>query len=287
MKTTSKIRGAYRISTNIGTISRRTAFAQLLDSGPELVLFDTLSEAHLAPVGELVWEAAVDSGPLFSVGSSGLEYALVAHWRDQGWLPPVKEDFAGRPVDQLVAVSGSCSPVTQRQIDCAVAHGFVDIELAAVDLVDQNRAPAAIEAAIEAAIGVLARGQSPLLHTARGGQDRRIGQTAAHLRRLGYGDLDIKLRSGALFGRALGRILLGVLRQKPLARAVVAGGDTSAYAARQLGIEALEVVGPMAPGSPLCRIHTADPALDGLEITFKGGQVGGDDFFLAALRGRP
>ncbi|NKB65860.1 MAG: four-carbon acid sugar kinase family protein [Candidatus Latescibacteria bacterium] len=266
---------------------RRAAFAQLLAGGPDLVLFDTLSEAHLAPVGELIWTATLEHGSLFSAGSSGLEYALTAYWRQQGWLPPLEREFVGEPVDQLVVVSGSCSPVTQRQIDYAVAHGFIDIELATVDLVDSERAPAAIAAAVEAALDVLAQGRSPLLHTARGGQDARIGQTAARLRQMGYSDLDIKLHSGALFGRALGGILQGVLQSRPLSRAVIAGGDTSAYVARQVGIEALEVVGPMAPGSPLCRVHAAAPPLDGMEITFKGGQVGRDDFFLAALRGTP
>ena len=44
---------------------------------------------------------------------------------------------------------------------------------------------------------------------------------------------------------------------------------------------------PLAPGAPLCRAHADDPALDGLELALKGGQVGRDDFFQAAKAGSP
>jgi uncharacterized protein YgbK (DUF1537 family) len=55
----------------------------------------------------------------------------------------------------------------------------------------------------------------------------------------------------------------------------VCGGDTSSYVARALNIAALEMAAPMAPGSPLCRVHAEEgsPMRD-LEIVFKGGQVG-------------
>jgi uncharacterized protein YgbK (DUF1537 family) len=67
---------------------------------------------------------------------------------------------------------------------------------------------------------------------------------------------------------------------------VVAGGDSSGAAAARLGIVALTAVAPLAPGSPLCRAWSDDPARDGLEITLKGGQVGRPDFFAAAKAGR-
>ena len=52
-----------------------------------------------------------------------------------------------------------------------------------------------------------------------------------------------------------------------------------------LGIDALTAIAPVAPGSPLCRAHSTDPARDGLQIALKGGQVGGDDFFCAVRDG--
>jgi uncharacterized protein YgbK (DUF1537 family) len=52
-----------------------------------------------------------------------------------------------------------------------------------------------------------------------------------------------------------------------------------------LGIDALTAIAPLAPGSPLCRALSPDPARDGLEIALKGGQVGGEDFFRAVRDG--
>lgn len=60
---------------------------------------------------------------------------------------------------------------------------------------------------------------------------------------------------------------------------MVTGGDTCGYAARQLGIYALSAVMPVAPGAPLCRGYSADPAFDGLQISLKAGQVGKVDYF--------
>ena len=98
----------------------------------------------------------------------------------------------------------------------------------------------------------------------------------------GRGQLD----GGDRLGKALGRILREVVQSCSVPRVAVVGGDTSGQVAREIGIEALEYIGPLEPGSPLCRARSGDPAVDGLEITFKGGQVGHDDFFATLLRGR-
>ena len=46
------------------------------------------------------------------------------------------------------------------------------------------------------------------------------------------------------------------------------------------------MIGPLEPGAPLCVVRSQESAVDGLEITFKGGQVGYDDFFGTLLSGR-
>ena len=58
------------------------------------------------------------------------------------------------------------------------------------------------------------------------------------------------------------------------ARLCLAGGDASSFAAK-LGMEALEMIAPLTPGAPLCRTHAPGSPADGLEVVFKGGQVGG------------
>ena len=82
-------------------------------------------------------------------------------------------------------------------------------------------------------------------------------------------------------GKTLGRIERALIEQAGLRRGVIAGGDTSSHALLQLGVYALTTLLPLpaTPGSPLCRAHSDEKALDGLEIALKGGQIGGDDYF--------
>ncbi len=41
-----------------------------------------------------------------------------------------------------------------------------------------------------------------------------------------------------------------------------------------------------SPGSPLCRLFSSDPAIDGFEIALNGGQMGTLDFFGSVRAGR-
>ena len=81
-------------------------------------------------------------------------------------------------------------------------------------------------------------------------------------------------------------MLRDLLLRSGVRRALVAGGDTSSHAVRQLGIHALTFRALMTPGAPLCSAHSDDPAIDGLELVLKGGQVGPEDFFAMVQRGR-
>ncbi len=255
-------------------------FDALLAAGPEVVLFDILYDDQLPIVGGLIDSHARGEAPLFVVGSSGVEYALTAHGRAAGRLPE-PPDFSVEPVERIVVVSGSCSPVTERQIAWATDNGFAEIPLQAERLVDPAEASAERDRAVRRALDALASGRSPLLHTSRGPQDPRIVATRRRMQegRDGRGSAEI-------LGEALGNLLRDIFLQTSIRRAAVTGGDTSGYVARALGVEALEMCAPIAPGSPLCRIYASGP-LDGTQITFKGGQVGKVDFFEGVRRGTP
>jgi len=257
-------------------------FDLVMKDKPDVVLFDTVYNSHLPKIGSLIWERA-QKAPLFVAGSSGAEYALVAHWRNLGLIPETSVRPSVGGVDQIVIVSGSCSPVTANQIDHAVQNGFVEVALDPVLFADASTVDEAVGSGIQAGLKAMTGGRSVILHTGRGPGDPRIVKTTDYLKKQGYTDLDIKLKSGEVFGTAVGRILKGILTQSKLKRAATAGGDTSYYVAKALGIEALEVVAPTAPGSPLCRIYGA--GLDGVEMTFKGGQVGKVNFFTSVKTG--
>ena len=160
-----------------------------------------------------------------------------------------------------------------RQISRAVEEGFAEIPLQPARLVDPNEAEEEIGGAVEEALRVLGTGRSLVLHTCRGPDDPRIEATATRL--------------AAVRPKALGQIMRDVLEKTGIRRAAIAGGDTSGYATRRMGIEALEVKAPFAPAMPVSRAHAPGTPLDGLELVFKGGQTGKVDFFEGVRRGKP
>ena len=160
-------------------------------------------------------------------------------------------------VDQLVVVSGSCAPGTSEQIGYAIAHGFGDIRLNGPRLVDPSTADSEREAAAEQALAILGQGHSVVLYSARGPEDPAIAATKAHMERLGLDPHSL----GERLGSQQGRLLRMILERTGLRRACVAGGDTCGFAAKQLGIYALQMVIPISPGAPLCQASSDAPAL--------------------------
>lgn len=225
----------------------RAALDAILAAGAEVVLFDVLYAEQLAHLGALFDAHASASRPLFSVGSSGIEMALGAHWALDAratWPHP-------GPAAPLLVISGSCSPVTAGQIDWALAHDFTGI---AFDPMADLAAPTA------AVVAALRASRNTLIYTSRGAPQ---GPALAPQQ----------------LGHALGQLARDAIAQTGVKRLLVAGGDTSSYAARALGIEAVEMIAQLAPGAPLCRAHAPGSPAHGLEVNFKGGQVGAPDYF--------
>ncbi len=237
-----------------GTADRR--LDEILAESPGAVLFDGFDEASLRETGRLLWTRN-PAPQSFAVGSAGLTYALIEYWRSAGLIPAEPTPGELKPAERLIVVSGSCSPATERQIRCAMKAGFEAIRVA----------PESFASAAEQAAAWLAAGRSVVLYTALGPRDCS-------------GSL-----AGDELGRRLGRMLRELLERTGVRRVVIAGGDTSSHSVQQLGIEALTFAARLTPGAPLCRAHSDDPRLDGLELVLKGGQVGTDDFFDRVLRG--
>jgi uncharacterized protein YgbK (DUF1537 family) len=214
------------------------------------VLFDGLDRDMLAATGRVLAARAGD-GIRFCVGSGGLTRALVAAWGGGASAAPVPGG-----VDRLLVVSGSCSPVTAAQIGWAKEAGWTALRIDMARLDDG----AAIEALGDAAIRALRAGRDVVIHSAEG-------------------DVAAGAAAGEDLGPALGDLVRRIVPAAEISRVLFAGGDTSSHAVARLGGDALTWAGPIAPGAPLCRLHAADPAIDGLELVLKGGQMGGADFF--------
>lgn len=258
-------------------------FAELLAQEPEVILFDTLDDEHLAQIGRLLWPRAQQGdAPLFVAGSSGVEYALIAYWRRLGLLPAALPSPSAQPVEQIVVVSGSGAPVTAEQIAWAAHNGFATIRMESAALIDPAQAEVAREQAIRAALDALAQGQSVTLFSAQGPDDPTIATTRGRADELGL----VGNSAGQRLAEEQGKILRTILHATGLRRACIAGGDTCSYAAPQLGIYALEAMTPLAPGGPLCRASSEQATMDGIEIVLKGGQVGKADYFGKIRAGR-
>lgn len=239
------------------TIDPRQVWSRIAEERTAALLVDGLDESDLLRTGRLL--ATAQDRPLFAVGSSGLTYSLLAQWREAGWIGPARDSPGAPRVDRILAISGSCSSVTEQQIQRAEADGFTVIEIHPDKL--ESGADRILGEARAAATAGLRAGKSVLLTTARGRQDplpaARAQQLSLHL----------------------GRVLEDLIRETGVRRIAIAGGDTSSHAMQQLDVFALTWLAPLSPGAPLCRAHSADDALDGIELTLKGGQAGSEDFF--------
>jgi len=254
-------------------------YRELVEQGAEAILLDVLYREHEPVIGRVLCEQVREGSTLFIVGSSGVEYSLTAHWKSRGMLPEPRS-MGAEAIDGAVVISGSCSPVTDRQIAWALDHGAAEVVLRTPELADPATAEAEIDRAATTALTLHRAGKTVICHSSRGPEDPRRAATAGRLKSFGR---DARRHSGEVLGRSLGKILLRILLGGEIRRCVVSGGDTSFFVARTLGIEALEMVAPVAPGCPLCRAYIPGSPLDGMEVCFKGGQVGRDDFFDTVL----
>jgi len=232
-----------------------------------MLLLDVDSHESQLQAGEQLWRLRPDAG-WFVAGSSGVEYALLAAWAKAGLIGAKKEFPLPGKADRIAVVSGSVSPTTERQIRHATASGFTGIDLNPLDLLGEN-ANQAIEAAIAQGQQALQQGNSVILNTALGpSADRGT-------------EIDKIAGSRHKLARSLGFILRSLVEREKLTRAVIAGGDTSSHALRELHVDALTTLLPLpqTPGSPLCTAHGTYAATNGLQVALKGGQVGSDGYF--------
>ncbi len=84
-----------------------------------IMLLDVLNEHHLLVAGRVLDQLATACSPSFVAGSSGVVAALTSLWKEQGLAQssPNRPTTAG--VERLLVFTGSCSPITARQIDWA------------------------------------------------------------------------------------------------------------------------------------------------------------------------
>lgn len=227
-----------------------------ISSEEQVVLIDALNESHLEKAGGWLDAQGKDNEVQFSVGGSSIEMALGKYWNKQGTLQVKEKWDKVAIVTPLLVVSGSCSPVTVAQIAFAKASGFEEI---IIDVVKIYNDGVVEESIINKVNGLLKQHKNVLVHT---------------------GDKQTTNLSSEKVGTVLGTICKSAAEQLLVKRIIIAGGDTSSYAARAMEIEAVTMIAPFGSGAPLCKAISKNKNIDGLEVNFKGGQVGSETYFV-------
>lgn len=232
---------------------------ELLVDAPQAVLMDATREAHLAAIGRLWWSLASPASPRLAVGPGGAAQALIDHWGlPRQALRPALAPARG----PVLALAGSLSPLTARQV--AAARSFVPVALDAAALAAGDEA--ALRDAERTILDALEAGRHVLACT------RSEGATPSHL---------------AALAPACGRLLRRVLQQRRVERVGVAGGDTSSHAMQALAPRALDWAARLSPGVALCRAVSQEAWLDGVELMLKAGQMGPESLFEDLVQGTP
>jgi len=243
---------------------------QKLATAPDAMLFDIAEAAHLAPVGRVIWQRALQQ-PLLAIGASSVVQALCSHWQQQARLPlvtTVRHDKIAAADGPVFVLAGSLSPVTATQI--AAATSFRQVRLDAQRLVDGDEQYIVEE--LQSIAVQLRAGLHVLACTAAADGTRKLLATPDAARRL---------------AQAGGEFLRRLLQLVPLRRVGVAGGDTSSYALKALDVWGLSYLGKLAAGVALCQTHADTSHLHGMQLMLKGGQMGSADLFELLAHGRP
>ncbi len=225
------------------------------------VLFDVLDAANLADVGRLI-RRRTKLRSVLAVGASSVMQAMIADVRmNEGAPPPAPTDAPGiaPQAGPVFVLAGSLSPVTAAQVAAARAYERLTVDALRLT-VDAGYA----DDRIADVTARLTAGRHVLVATT--GDDNPVDTN----------------RSTAVSHATAAFVMQVVTRMAaiaPLRRVGIAGGDTSTRVVQALGLWGLSYLSRPDPGVALCRAHGDDPALDGLELMLKGGQMGAADLF--------
>lgn len=260
------------------------------DTKTRAVLFDVFDGADLAAIGRLIGRRTRLRSVL-AVGASSVMQAILADHRDSADAAagqPTPADAAAPPPADLsdaaarglpaempgaapaagpvFILAGSLSPVTAAQVAAARTYDRL-----AVDALRLTIDPAYADDRIADAIARLRAGHNVLVSTTGAGNPVDPDRSTA-----------VSHATAAFVTQVVTRMAAVA----PLRRVGIAGGDTSTRVVQALGLWGLSYRSRPDPGVALCRAHSDDPALDGIELMLKGGQMGAVDLFDRLAAGR-
>lgn len=225
-----------------------------LISDNTIVLFDALHQSDLTLIGQLIHEQPSST---LIVGASSVAESYICG------LSPRSSDLPfhkpSQPEKPVFILAGSRSQATAAQVE--QAKNFTQVFIHPKEIVQDISS--LLEKLTATTIELLERGSNVLAVVTNDMQHS--------LSRVELAQFTADLTARVAISNHLGR--LGV-----------AGGDTSSFVLKALGVESLSYVADIDPGTCLCRLHALDnPIIDGLEVALKGGQMGSPNFFTKLL----
>ncbi|WP_051388906.1 four-carbon acid sugar kinase family protein [Arthrobacter sp. 35W] len=225
--------------------------ANLAQRSEAATVLDAITDGHVDMVGEAVVAAAQPHTPQFVLGSGGFTRGLAAAL-SQGAETLGAGSGQLNPDGPVLAVSGSQSHQTARQVQDARRQGWTVLELSGRD-----DAPL-----LERVLAELSAGRSVVVTTGADAAEACAGLSLVET---------LAARLSAVVEAALHR---GATR-----RVIVCGGDTSSHVLVRLGARSLSIASNPVGNVVLCTVGSAKGWVDGVEMLLKGGQVGPVDLF--------
>jgi uncharacterized protein YgbK (DUF1537 family) len=255
---------------------------ELVTAGVPIIFFDCLSDEDLSTICETVFRRTYGEKPLFFVGSQELGYGLTAALKKtdvlstQAKIKTSEKEVSNR--GPILVISGSCATITGEQILWSKDNGFYDIPIYPQNLLDSARRYSDREQIVTSAINALAEGKSVILHTAIGPDDERIAAMNSTIKKLSLANSE----ANDILGSELGAVAHEIISGSTVKRIVISGGDTAGRIQKMLQVEALQISKSIGIAAPLCYVYSRLSQISGLEIAFKGGQIGRTDYFYQA-----
>ena len=243
-----------------GVAAIRDAFEKLRKQGIRHAVLDSITDEHLATLGEACGDLKVVTG------GSGMAMGLPANFVRKGLMKSGQHSQLPTVTGPAAVLAGSCSVATQGQVAAMKKdHEYFELEPMAIasgrDLAQE---------ALNWAASRLSEKPILIYSTATPEQVKAVQE------RLG------REHAGALVEETLGKIARGLVAAG-VRRLVIAGGETSGAVVGALGVEGLAIGPEIDPGVPWT-FSIGEPAL---ALALKSGNFGTADFFTKAFKVQP
>lgn len=241
-----------------GETAIRTRIGELHAQGVSLAIVDAISNDDLLRLGP-----ALKGMPLVTAGS-GVAIGLPSNF---GITPSNAAATLPRTTGLQAALSGSCSPATNRQVQAFIQAGGPAFRI------DPLQIAAGVDVTAQAlawAAPLLSQGPVLIYSTADSNAVKMVqGQLGAH-------------QAGTMLENALAAVARGLV-ELGVRQLVVAGGESSGACVRALNITQMKIGPQIDPGVPWCYAHTHAVSDVDLHLALKSGNFGADDFFTKAF----